>query len=326
MSVSLVSLLMSLAFAQEALPERTPHEPLEPSPPPVEPVGIEDLVGLPYEEVLQAGVATVSYEMSHRNANFSAPEISEPRRGWPVYALQWKDHASGNAHSFDASEVMDLQVYTTYFSGFSNEVSAGDEVYLNDLEATSTVFSSDPAGTWMYAHFPNKAEGFVFAALVMHYWHSPVFFESGALDAASSNYLWHVVMEELTFTIPSAANLHAACGLPTSAAPSVALSMVPTCNHGAILDSGVVTQWMQPLGSPVYLPNLTRTGGFLGTAYDTTWSGVNGELIFDPPAEATTEDLMGLFVLAEALAPQVLVADGSGLLVPLSELEGFDGE
>ena len=30
--------------------------------------------------------------------------------------------------------------------------------------------------------------------------------------------------------------------------------------------------------------------------------------------------------LAEALAPQVLVADGSGLLVPLSELEGFDGE
>jgi len=47
------------------------------------------------------------------------------------------------------------------------------------------------------------------------------------------------------------------------------------------------------------------------------WSslGSRGQIVFDPPADATEEDLEGLAVLASALAEQILVEDPEGYLM-----------
>ncbi len=326
----LPSLLVLLAIGSAACDppssdESHPWRESDQSPPPgdeepLPPMDISQLTGMSVIE-LQAlpTVATVQYQMSPlpSAATFNHPTIARPFKGWPVHALQWKDYVS--TPSFDIN-VAAAEVSS--FGNFGYSVYAFDSDLLDDLEANSAVFASDPSGVWQEEIFTDPAEGLVFAALVMHYWGSPVYKGvQHSADPVATVITHSIALEMLEFDIPTAADLHAACGLSSNVAPAVALTTIPTCNHGAVLTANQVSLWNETPLSGSYIANTSIPPLALATAYS-VFSG--DPLVFDPPGEVTVEDIEALRVLATALADQVLIPDADGILVPLRGIDFGD--
>lgn len=293
---------------------------------PLPPMDVTELAGMSVVE-LQAmpSLATVQYQMvplPSATYPFSDPIITNTTTGWPAHALQWKDYVS--TPSFD---LVAAQTEIQALFGLGSSVDTFDSDLLDDLEATTTVFGSDPSGEWQEEVFSDPAEGFVFAALVMHYWGSPVY--KGAVHRypntplAACTLSHSLVLETLEFSIPSAADLHAACGLSPNADPATALTTILSCSHGAVLTSNQISLWNEgPMGCQPYSEHVANTTIPVHELVDAYNSGpTSGPLVFDPPAEVTAEDVDGLRVLAAALADQVLIPDADGVLVPLRSYE-----
>ncbi|MEX1366109.1 MAG: hypothetical protein AB1Z98_23490 [Nannocystaceae bacterium] len=314
----------AMPFEPQAFPhEPSPFEP-EPEPEP-EPVDAHALVGLTLEEVLAGSPWTVVYEMDAPPSvthPYGALAIADPDHGWPAHALQWKDYVAGPSYGFDMSAA--ASAIAGVF-GLGYYVSPLDPVSLNAFEGGGVVFSGDPPGDWMQAQFNDPAVGLVYAAMVMHLWGSPVYVDAThnypVGSGAHGSYSHTIGLQRLEFTLTSAPDLLTACGLPINATPAAALSVVPTCSHGAILTGDRVSLWndfgCSSCPGANYVPydaDVAMVPGELVTAW---WLslGNQGQLVFDPPAEATEEDLEGLAVLAEALAEQVLVESDDGTLV-----------
>ena len=273
------------------------------------PIGIDKLDGMTLAEVQAMSPPAVTYQMSARpSATFfyNHAQIATSV-GWPIHALQWKDYTSPPAFDINAA------VSALVSAGWG--VNPMESVELNNAEANPAVFATDPAGEWLEEAIVDPAEALVFAALAMHYWKTPVYM--AALHFPTQTGVTHAIgLQMLEFTIPSAANLHAACGLPTSAPPAIALSTIPACNHGAVLTSNEVSLWQSsfPGTPPWYTPNTSLLTYELVNAY-------LGLVIYDPPADATSEDVEGLREIAASLADQVLIPDEEGVLVPLRGYE-----
>jgi len=263
------------------------------------------MIGLTLEEVLSSHPsAVVTYAMDPLPSGatpYSAPQIAAYDSGWPAHALQWKDYLTNQSFSFDISAAQ-AAIMSAFGLGLNvHAINAGS---LNTIEAAGAVFSSDPPGTWMEARFTDPATTFAYAALVMHFWDSPVYLDATHNYPSGGNFSHAIALQELEFTLPSAPDLLAACGL-----------------HGAVLTDDRVSLWNDNLciGCPgsnylPYDPYRVLAPNDLTLAW---WSslGSRGQIVFDPPAEATEEDLEGLAVLASALAEQILVEDPEGYLM-----------
>lgn len=191
------------------------------------------------------------------------------------------------------------------------------------------MFSSDPNGTWMENNITDPAVGLIYAALVMHFWRSPVYVDAThnypAGSYASGSFSHTIGLQRLKFMIPSAPDLLAACGLPGNSTAATALSIVPQCNHGAVLLSDEVSLWNDVLcpGCPgnIYVP-YDRQVSLPVTDLVTAWwasLGNQGHMVFDPPGNVSDEDLLGIAVLAEALVDQTVIADENGNLLLLRD-------
>lgn len=326
--------LRSFEDAEQLDPEPEPDPDPEPDPNP-EPIPADHLVGLHIKELEQFSTSTVTYEMHPYpsvNHPFTAPEIDDDNKGWPVHALQWKDYVSGGAFAFDIAAA---SAGVSGIPGLGTDVEAVDATHLNGLEANGLVFSADPNGTWMQANFSDPAVGLAYAALVMHFWNSPVYVSGRYHYPPYGTTMSHVIaLQRLEFTLASAPDLLAACGLPANATAATALTTIPSCNHGAILAADEVSLWNQLLlSSPSnpthaqYDPQVNLDPTDLIGAW---WNGdVQGQIVFDPPGSASKKDLAGLAVLAAALRDQLLVADGDGYLMMIddyvAELEPNEG-
>jgi hypothetical protein len=318
-------LLRAFEDADELEPEPEPDPKPEPDPEPdPDPIRADKLEGLHIKQLAQFSPFNVTYEMfPYPSANhpFTGPEIDHVR-GWPVHALQWKDYASGGAFAFD---IAGAWTEVNAIPGLPYEVEAADASHLNDLEAGGVVFSADPNGTWMEANFSDPSVGLAYAALVMHFWKSPVYVSAlHSYPPYGTTRSHAIALQRLEFTIPSAPDLLTACGLPANATAATALNTIPNCNHGAVLLADEVSLWNELLlsvpSNPThasYDPDVNLAPADLITAW---WNGnIQGQIVFDPPADATDEDFAGLAVLAEALRDQLLVADDGGYLMLVDE-------
>jgi hypothetical protein len=306
----------------ETDPEPDPDPDPEPDP---DPIDAEKLAGLHIKELAQFSPYTATYQMwpyPSVNHPFSAPEIDNRGAGWPVHALQWKDYVSGGNFAFDIAAA-EVEVDAIWDFGF--DVDAIDAARLNTVEANGVVFNADPTGTWMEANFSDPAVGLAYAALVMHFWRSPVYVSATYYyPPYGTTHSHSIALQRLEFTIPSAPDLLAACGLPANSTPATALSTLPNCNHGAVLSADEVSLWNHLiLAVPSnnthvdYDPQVALAPTDLINAW--TWGPVLGQLVFDPPGDATGEDLAGLAVLAEAVRDQLLIADSDGYLIAIDD-------
>ena len=316
--------------------QHLPFDPAEPEPGPVpepepephgEPIGLEDLVGMPYEEAQSMffpWIAHYAMDPVPTAGTYNAPEIASSHDGWPVHALQWK--AYHESQSFFDIALASLQVIT---QGIGEYVHAADATHLNNFEA-SPVFTSDPRGDWQTMLIPDPAVGLTYAALLMHYWDTPVYVDAShnyyTTDPTHAGTVSHTIaLQQLTFMFFSTTNLHHACGLTLGAQPAAALNQALNCNHAGILIGDQVSLWnnffytCNPCGNSIdFDPNTSLSPASLRDAWIQSWNSP-GRIVFDPPDEATEEDLQGLLVLAEALADQILIPDDEGILVPLRE-------
>lgn len=317
-----------LTFRDEIAPSLDEPKDPEPEPDPEpqpDPISAEKLVGMYIDDFYAQAAFVDSYVMSHR------PSPSEPYNAaqevwyeWPIHAMEWKNYASGNSLAFDLAAAEAAVAASPTYLGLS--VQATDPIELDAMEAGGLVFSSDPNGTWMQANYTDPAQGLVFSALVMHFWGTPVYSAAEHFDhQQNGSVMSHsMALQELEFTLISASDVFAACGLSkATATPSSSLGVVPTCNHGAVLSADEVSLFNSIWGAPSnwvpYEANVNLPPGDVVTAWNNSYMGQQGQLVFDPPAGATGEDLAGIAVLAEALADQLLVEGDDGYLVMLRD-------
>lgn len=307
----------------DAIPyEPLPAQPLpfdpepEPEPDP-DPIGAEQLVGMHIEELHALQPFTVTYQMDPLPSAafpYGAAQVAAPEDGWPIHALQWKAYHE-NMPLFDLPLATQLVTMT---SGWGEGVDYYDEAYLDYVESTS-VFPWDPNGEWQTEVFSGNtgvAVGLAYAALVMHYWDTPVYLDAAMPAASQWSGLHTIGLQQLELSIPSAPDLLSACGLQPSDPPSMALSTVVTCQHGATLTNDQVSMWYDSGSIPGYQPNVSFHPGLLQYAWDLG----TGRIVFDPPSDVTEEDLEGLHVLAEALAEQLLIPNEDDILVFASDV------
>ncbi len=308
------------SFAEALPPEREPLPDPDPEPTSSE---AAQWVGYTEEDFNAASPWVVVYEMfplPSVGTPYSGPEIADPNHGWPVHALQWKTYLHGSW-----SGVAAAYAAVSAISGLGRHVSGADEASLDAIEAGGAVFTGNPNGTWMEVQFNDPATTFVYAALVMQYWNSPVYLDAThnypVGSSAYGSYSHSIALERIELTLQNAPDLLTSCGLPAGAPASVALTTVVNCNHAALLTDNLVSLWNDRLciGCPgtnyvPYDPDVSLSTFDLVTAW---WAslGNRGQIVFDPPEEATEEDLLGLAVLAEALADQLLVEGLNGELV-----------
>ena len=311
----------------DVLDEIDPDLQPDPEPQP-DPVKAEALVGMHIDDFHTISAFVDSYEMfPYPSAAYPFNAAADLWYEWPLHAMEWKDHASGYAHNFDLAAAEAAVDNSPTNLGFS--VKPGDIIELDGMEAGGVVFSSDPSGTWMQANFTDPAQGLVFAALVMHHWKTPVYSASEHFDhQTNGSVMSHAVaLQRLQFTLVSAPNLFAACGLDKqTATPTDSLGNVPYCNHGAVLTGDQVSLWNSIWGAPgswtPYEANVNLTPNDLVAAYNNNYMGMQGQLVFDPPGDASQEDIAGLAVLAHELADQTLVEGDDGYLVMLRDYVG----
>ena len=317
------------SFAQldpEPEPKQPPPDP-HPTPSP-DPISAEHLVGKHIEDVLATSSWVDSYTMSpYPSASTPFNVGADPWYEWPLHAMEWKDYASGQSYQFDFAAAEAAVDNSPSYIGTS--VHAGDIVELDDMLTQGVVFHNYPGGQWMEATFTDPAEGLVFAALVMHFWRTPVYSAAEHFDhQTNGSVMSHTVaLQQLEFTLVSAPDIFAACGLSkATATTTTSLGVVPYCDHATILTGDEVSLWNSIWGAPSswtpYQANVQLAASDLIAAYNNNYMGEQGQLVFDPPSEANEEDLAGLAVLAEALADQTLVADADGTLVMLRDYLG----
>ncbi|MEM7153708.1 MAG: hypothetical protein AAF799_12750 [Myxococcota bacterium] len=323
----------------EARQERMPAPTPEPEPEP-EPVTPEALIGLSLEEAESMLAWNVIYEMDRLPSAvlpYTAAPIQNLSKGWYAHAMQWKEYSTrsfvGNVLG-STVYALDLNAAFSYMQGnglYHWSVGTQSEVRANALEAGPTswngapIFNADPPGTWMFHNEPDPAKGLVYAALVMHYWGSPVYHNASYVQSSAYNaegsIIRTIALEELEFML-NAPDLLSACLLPQSTSPSVALSTVPNCaGSTAVLHDDIVATWN--ISTPwtanfvPYEEAISLDPAHLIQAWN--HSSTLGNLVFDPPADATDEDFAALDMIAEAMKDQVLIEDESGTLVRLSD-------
>jgi hypothetical protein len=261
--------------------------------------------------------ALVTYSMSASGANYnhSGMEIS-----WERYAAQWKAYIDTQVGSVDLAQC--------YNANSLPLLGAENQLNYNEAHLFTNTSGSlyDPVGTWMSEDIDDPMTGFAFAAMVMHYWHSPVFFtgawEPSVQQAPAGSWFGEIALERLTFDVPTAPDLHSACGISPNAPAVQALAAIQSCDlTGVTLDGAVVTVWEGLFSTgPTMLHHAPITGTELVAAYlaglslppgyhvqyPNGWSGGRvGELIFDPPAEASEEEIAAVRALADVLADEL---------------------
>ena len=322
----------SLEPAREPRPDPDPEPDPDPDPP------WRDAYELTGKHIADLGFLPVVVEhmdpLPSPTTPYTDPAIAEYDRGWPIHALQWKDHATGNALQFDVADAVAAVAAFPYLGLYVKSI---DAARINDIEegnapVTTQPFSQDPNGVWMETQIYDPAIGLAYAALVMHYWKSPVYLD------ATHNYLndpvitdsfsHTIALELLEFTTGGATDILAACGFPSGASPSYALSNAPNCSSALILSDDLVSLWNDSLcfcsGWVPYVADVSLSPNELTTAWIGSL-GWRGQMVFDPPADASEEDLAGLEILAEALADQIMIPDADGYLVRVRDLEPSEG-
>lgn len=320
--IALLALTLTTAFAQDAIPAR-------------------EIVGLTVEDASQKwSTATVTYEMSHRVGtdvlgqpiHYSDAVLSTAEHTWPVHAMKWKDYASGQTHGVSLTNAeshayaTDLSIYWSNGT-FCNQ----QEVELNAMEAgAGSVFSSDPSGTWMCSVQGNPLQGAIFAALVMHYWGSPVYvsFNYDYLNTGfQGTYSVTAGLRQLTFLVVGTGvnDLHDACGLNPTDPPATALASVSSCGGVTLTQSETAlfnADFCPTCPGNNYLPyEEARTFSGADTlAYYALSLGTVGHLVFDPPAHATEDDIVALVEMSTVLSEQLLLEDEAGVLQYASDL------
>ena len=263
-----------------------------------------------------------TYSMSSWGANYNHSYIFVVG-GWERYAAQWKAYVDALVGTVDL-----MHAYT----GGNSTPLVGAEANLEHNEAnyfTDTWGNHyDPNGTWMSEDIDDPLTGLAFAAMVMHYWHSPVFF-NGAWEpslqiAPTHSWYQEFALERITFELPNAPDLHSACGISPTASAVSALAAIQTCNlSGLTIHDAVVTAWLGDFSNGL-APDLLHHQVISGTELMSTYaaglsvppnywpglpngwsSGHVGELVFDPPAEAGDDEIAAVRALADILADEI---------------------
>jgi hypothetical protein len=293
------------------------------------PIGADALVGKHIADLSWSAVfAEQMNPLPGPTHPFTASQIAEPETGWPVHGLTWKDHAS-QQYVFDvvAAEA-EVQSYPT----LGLNVNSVDAASLDLIEGGGVAFSGDPNGTWMQQVYSDPATGLAFAALVMHFWGTPVYVDAthNYLNdpALIGNFSHAIALEQLEFSAMTASDLLSACGFPSQATVSYALTNVPNCVNALVLTDNLVSLWNDllcscsnyvPYVADVHLSSMDLTTAWVGSL------GWRGQMVFDPPDEVSDEDLAGLAILADALADQMMVADADGYLVRIRDIAPSEG-
>lgn len=255
-----------------------------------------------------------NYSMSAPGANYNQ-QWTWVVGGWSRYAALWKAFVDQNVGSVDV-----LSAYV----GSNHDILLGAEHPLNTHESLhfTGIWGThyDPVGVWMSVDIDDSLTGLAYAAIVMHYWHSPVFFsgkwEPPLFLAPSGAWYQELALEQIDFYSPTHTSLHDACGISPTASATDALSQIQSCNFGGLsVTRGIVTAWLgdySPMNSPALLHHATISGSDLHAAYAAGYhwgpsspSGRVGELIFDPPPEADEEEIAAVLNLAEFVADEI---------------------
>lgn len=346
MVTALIAILCAPALAQSNSPSLDDLQPMPEDPPSFPtPPPAEELVGMTYKKFKSVyGAPSATYQMSHRLDAYAGNSVELPfneffgHGAWRTHAMTWKSYVDTD-FSFNptavAQSVMDVgtnvqggNFYPTNAPNCDTSFWVADDYMLNEVELDTNVFvpntaQTDPRGSWMCHTETDPAVGMVFAALVMHYWNSPVYINAlYDYPTPHQGTQTHTAgLELITFS----QDLHTACGLSTSATAQSVLSSPLTCSSALVLNSADLTVWNDhyppPPGNTI-VPYENHKS-FSGTAVHNAWinAPLVGDMVFDPPEDGNhEEDLAGLRVLAEALADQVMVVDGEGTLVRLRDL------
>ncbi len=235
--------------------------------------------------------------------------------GWSRHAAKWKAYVDLNVGSVDLASAYQGNILHPLV-GAESELNLHESLYFEDIWGNTY----DPNGTWMSEDIDDPLTGLAFAAMVMHYWHSPVYFNgvwTPSLQIAPAGAWYHeFALEQVTFRIPNAPTLHDACGISPSASAVTALAAIQTCDlTGVTLEGGIVSAWLgdySPGNSPTYLHHQSIGGADLmssyaaGFSWGPNWhSGRVGELVFDPPAEASEDEIAAVRALAGVLANEL---------------------
>ena len=289
-----------------------------------------DVVGMTQEKFAAATNSTFRvHEMSSRTAGYAQASIyhafGPPDNGaWRAHALQWKSHENPGI-TFDITAVAG-SVSQGFTQSIADVPSCAllDDARLNAAELDTAVFASEPPGTWMCEETTDAAVAIVFAALVMDFWGSPsyvpFFFNYPSGDPYLGNYSHTAALELFMFDEPGS-NLQTSCGLAAGAPPSAALTTPLACPPSLFHEAGVAMWNDYAFGGVPLSYNSYRTlsANDFNNAWSNTTTGPRS-IVFDPPQDATEEDVQGLMVLAEALAAEMVVADANGLMIRFSDL------
>ncbi|PRQ04987.1 hypothetical protein [Enhygromyxa salina] len=254
------------------------------------------------------------YSMSAPGANYYQQNV-EVVGGWSRYAALWKSFIDANVGSVHVAHC---------YGGNNLRPLLGAEQSLESHEANffTDIWGDpyDPNGTWMSADINDPLTGLAFAAIVMHYWQSPVFFTGDWAPplsiAPSGSWYSDIALESIRFRSNTHSSLHAACGISSTVSASTALSQIQGCSFaGLSVEDAVVTAWLgdySPSNAPVLLHHQSINAGDLLGAYARGFSyshgnssGRVGELVFDPPPEADPEEVAAVYALAEFIAAEI---------------------
>ncbi|MEM7155267.1 MAG: hypothetical protein AAF799_20635 [Myxococcota bacterium] len=254
----------------------------------------------------------VTYAMSHSTADYDTNAIGAVGN-WDHYGYKWKSlHDTNVGAVLHGSQALHSLPYTPR---------AGVESGLNVNEThayTNTMGGQyDAAGSWHSRDIDDPMTGLVFAALVMHYFDSPVLL-SGAWTppkavAPSGTWYQTIALESLVFEVPGASSLHAACGLNPAATPVQAAASLSSCNlSSGKLVSATASLWVganSPSGAPDFMMHRPLSGAALLDAYaagfsygPTNPSGQGGEMVFSAPDNVTPQDIAALVTMAGVIA------------------------
>ena len=254
----------------------------------------------------------VTYSMSHASANYDTNSIGNVGN-WERLGYKWKSLHDANVGGVNYG-----------YNGlhplpFTPRLGAHASFNVNETIAfTNTIGGQyDPEGAWHSQDINDPMTGVVFAALAMHYWETPVFFSGAwtppAAVAPSGAWYQTFALQSLTFDVPGASSLHAACGLNPATPPAQAAAALSSCNlSSAELVSGVASLWAgdtSPSSTPDFLTNRSISGAALLDAYAAGFSygpnnpsGHAGELIFSAPDNVTAQDIAAVVSMAGTIA------------------------
>jgi len=268
-----------------------------------------------YEEHVFQQTTCQTYSMSQYNNNYETnggggnTDINGGVMRWGLHALQWK----GYNHIAAGGTFEEWTANNSNYPGVNwlDHVQCPHKDVLNTLEqASSGIFDTDPAGTWICVSEPDPHVAAVTAAMSMHYWGTPTY-----TDAKNCAGTWQcmvgAVIERVTLCAEGALPPHEVCGWDDFDW-TTNQGTIGTCASDLALDSVEIGEFIDIItggsGQDYFDQDVVIDVADWANTYG-GYNSPNWDLVFDPPVTAKEEDIKAMQKSARAAAEGMVIVE-----------------